>query len=69
MSKPTKICSMCGNKITAAMTPYGINTGNETKPCCGRCFALIRINDQLMGVLKDGNNRRSRLQVPNGDVH
>ena len=69
MSKPAKICTMCGTKITQAMVPYGITIGEDTKPCCGRCFALVRLTDLLKGVTNLDNDRRPGLQVHNRDVH
>lgn len=62
------ICALCGADIVNAMLDYRVYIEDIPHPVCGRCFILTKILDKLEGE-KDGNNRRSGLQIPDGDVH
>ena len=62
------ICALCGCDIVEVMQDYSIYINEKQLPVCGKCYVLTQILDTLKGI-KDGNNRRPRLQVPDGDVH
>ena len=60
------ICALCGCDIVEAMEDYRSWRAGKELIVCGKCFMINRIMEEVINL---GNNRRSRLQVPDGDVH